>query len=897
MDSFIRIALWNANGLVQHFQEVKLFINHHNIDILLISETHFTINSYFNVSNFSLYTTNHPSGRARGGTAVLVKNGIKHYELPHSQYDYLQATSIVVDTKTGPIAVSAIYCPPAHAINNGQFTDFFSSLGVRFLAGGDYNAKHHAWGSRLSTPRGRELHRSILDNQLTWLSTGEPTYWPTDRNKIPDLLDFFIVKGISNEYLNISSCLDLSSDHSPIIVTVSRSIKKRIQKPFLCNNNTNWDLFRESINKEIHLKIPLQTKSDIEEAITNLNLVIQNAAWKSTPKAFDNKIEKNMYPIHIKRMVAEKRRLRRIWQNTRHPADKTRLNRAIRNLKQELLLVKNSWFDQYTQSLSPTKATNYSLWKATKYLKNATKYLPPIKKEDGTWAKSNEDKAQAFSKHFSSVFQPYVADPQIDEQEIFEYLESPQQMSPPIVPFTPSEVKKCINNELNPKKSPGYDLITGKVLQELPKQGILLITFIFNAILRLEYFPLQWKVAEIVVVPKAGKPPNDVSSYRPISLLPTMSKLFEKIFLKRLMPIICCENLIPEHQFGFRKQHSTIQQVHRITNVIRQTLEERNFCTSVFLDVRQAFDKVWHPGLCYKLKHILPHPYYNVLRSYLSDRHFTVKLDNDNTALCKIDSGVPQGSVLGPILYTLFTADIPTIPGVMMATYADDTALLSSHEDVMVASATLQNGLNELSTWFNKWRVRVNETKSVHVTFSLRRDHCPPVVLNNVILPQTESVKYLGIHLDKRLNWRTHIWTKRQQLNLKLRNLEWLIGNKSKLSIENKLLLYKIFLKPIWTYGIQLWGTASNSNIEIIQRFQSKLIRKIVNAPWFVSNNTIHRDLKMFNVREEISRFSSLYLQKLDDHPNHLAVNLLDNSEAVDRLKRCTVLDLPLRFL
>jgi len=123
--------------------------------------------------------------------------------------------------------------------------------------------------------------------------------------------------------------------------------------------------------------------------------------------------------------------------------------------------------------------------------------------------------------------------------------------------------------------------------------------------------------------------------------------------------------------------------------------------------------------------------------------------------------------------------------------------------------------------------MKANEAKSVQVTFTLNKMTCPSVKFNNEYLPQADEVKYLGIHLDRRLTWRKHITTKQKQLDLKLRNLYGIIGCKSQLPLENKLLVYKVILKPVWTYGIQLWGTASNSNLEILELFQSKALRTI----------------------------------------------------------------------
>lgn len=118
------------------------------------------------------------------------------------------------------------------------------------------------------------------------------------------------------------------------------------------------------------------------------------------------------------------------------------------------------------------------------------------------------------------------------------------------------------------------------------------LTNLINASFRLRYVPQLWKVAEIIMIPKPGKPPHEATSYRPISLLPVIAKLYEKILLKRLNPIIESKSVIPNHQFGFRSKHSTIDQVHRITNVIEKALEEKKVCSAIFLDVAQAFDKV-----------------------------------------------------------------------------------------------------------------------------------------------------------------------------------------------------------------------------------------------------------------------------------------------------------------
>lgn len=168
-----------------------------------------------------------------------------------------------------------------------------------------------------------------------------------------------------------------------------------------------------------------------------------------------------------------------------------------------------------------------------------------------------------------------------------------------------------------------------------------------------------------------------------------------------------------------------IELIHRTTYKIRQDLEKKKYCFAVFLDIQQAFDKVWHKGLIFKLKKILPHPYFSILKSYLSNRLFIVKYLDAVTTTFPIEADIPQGSVLGPLLLNIFTADLPTLIEITTATFADETALLISHSDPTIASTTLQRGLDSMEKWFCKWRFKINENKSSHVTFTLRKQFCP----------------------------------------------------------------------------------------------------------------------------------------------------------------------------
>ena len=147
---------------------------------------------------------------------------------------------------------------------------------------------------------------------------------------------------------------------------------------------------------------------------------------------------------------------------------------------------------------------------------------------------------------------------------------------------------------------------------------------------------------------------------------------------------------------------------------------------------------------------------------------FRVKIGISTTTLHLIEIGVAQGSVLGPILYLLFTYDLPTLSGVLIGTFGDDTVILSTAHNPHIASAKLQRSLNDISQWLKTWRIRANETKSVHITFTLCKKDCPAVSFNGIQIPQSKTAKYLGLHLDQKLTWKHHIFTKRKALGLHL---------------------------------------------------------------------------------------------------------------------------------
>ena len=385
--------------------------------------------------------------------------------------------------------------------------------------------------------------------------------------------------------------------------------------------------------------------------------VLQQAAQAATQAQKPQRLTHNT-PIEIKRLVAIKHKARSTCHKTHSPEERRLFNNASNKLKAALHEMRNASFTAYVSTL---KRDDHSFWKPIKSRKNPQISLPPIcanSTPPGPWAKSDKEKVELFAKHLSEVFTPHddTQDPKIEKE-----LASPTQPLVNLQAFTLSEPKTEIK-PLNPHRAPGIDLITAHMLKELLHEGFLNLLYILNAIRRTGYWPAPLKQAKIIMIPKPGKNPTDVASYRPISLLPIISKVLEKLILKRIYKDSNPQGWLPQHQFSLRKAHSTIQQSHRLVDTINKTLEQQQYCSAVYLDVSQAFDKVWHPGLLFKIKQTLPPGVFPLLKSNLQDRYFVATYNNETSSSFPMLSGCPPRQHFGSIIIHAIYRRSPDIP-------------------------------------------------------------------------------------------------------------------------------------------------------------------------------------------------------------------------------------------
>jgi hypothetical protein len=239
---------------------------------------------------------------------------------------------------------------------------YIAHLGPSFLAGGDFNSKNMLWGSRLITTKGCELAKVIQANNYSFLTTGTPTYWPTDANKIPDLLDFFIASGISSTCADVQPSYDLTSDHTPIIITISTIVATRRVLPRLHTLHTNWTIYKTVVHDKVTTTMNLKTREDIETAATTIIDILQHAAKAATPTRNPSRLVSNL-PSDIKHLVAIKRRARSKWQKTHAPEDQCQFNNPSNKLKAALHDLQNATFTAYIPSL---KCKDQTRWKPLK---------------------------------------------------------------------------------------------------------------------------------------------------------------------------------------------------------------------------------------------------------------------------------------------------------------------------------------------------------------------------------------------------------------------------------------------------------------------------------------------------------------------------------------------------
>ena len=718
------------------------------------------------------------------------------------------------------LKIGLIYRSPSSTNENSSklnsiISEMCKNKNDNIIIMGDFNYKDIDWETESCSvssdhPASKFL-QSCKDNFLVQMQRS-PTRFKNYQT--PSLLDL-VLTNKEELITNIDTEAGLGkSDHVTLVISLSCKAKNTKYEPRLNYRKADLKALNEDLAKvdwEVELK-DLNTESMWSKIKNNIETAIEKHVPKTKPHG--SKFKKWMSNETLD-IVKNKHRLHHIdKQSIEYKKANNKARKACRKARRNL----------EENVASQSVFNNKIFWSYTNSKIKSRSGIADLKKPDGTKTANDTEKAETLNSFFKSVFN-VENDGDLPDPPSYEYDNTLEDFE-----ITVSQVKKLLLN-LKPGKAPGPDGITPLLLSSAAESLALPVTMLFRQSLYEGSLPNEWKLAKVTPIFKKGSK-QMANNYRPVSLTCVLCKVLEKIVREKLIEHLEANNLICENQHGFVTGKSCSTQLLETLENWTKILDERGSVDAIYMDFMKAFDCVPHRRLMLKLEALgVKGPVFNWIGNFLANRRQFVVVNNSCSQEANVTSGIPQGSVLGPILFVVYINDLPRVCSSSVKLFADDTKVFT-RSDVEGATETLQEDLDKLQVWANTWLMKFHPekchvlklgSKKSETTYSMSSRDTNGIE-KRVMLEESNHEKDLGVYVDNKLSFREHI----HQITMKANRLVGIIRRTfDYLTEEMFVKLYKGIVRPIIEYGHSVYQPELKSlcqEIENVQRRATKIL-------------------------------------------------------------------------
>ena len=646
--------------------------------------------------------------------------------------------------------------------------------------------------------------------------------------------------------------------HCPVycVLKFSRPHKISFKRRIWSFDRADFDGYRDCLSKVDWDTI---LNDDVNESCKNVTALILRTAENFIPSK-TVVIRKNDSPwMHnsLRRLIRKRRRAHSRAKKTNKPVHWHHY-RNIRNLcVTETRTAKQIYYEGLSTKLRNANIAPKVWWKTlNSIIRGNTSYseYPPLI-NNNVEVSDDIEKAELFNNYFNIISSVDDSNARLPQDNFT----SDHNLSDIVI--TNDDVKDVLSL-LNVSKATGPDLINPRLLKEAPDQLCNPLARLFNLSLRKAIFPDVWKIAHLIPVFKSGDR-SDYRNYRPISLLSNIGKCMEKCLFKYIYNFLNMFKIITNHQSGFRPKDSTVYQLLCLASDFYKALDMGKEIRIVFCDISKAFDKVWHKGLLFKLRKIGINS--NLLlwfESYLSNRQQQVVINGKASTLLTIGAGVPQGSILGPLLFLIYINDLVDDIDSCIKLFADDTSLYVIVDNEFEASVQLNKDLDTISSWANQWLVSFNPNKTESMVISKRTvgDRHPPLLMNDVQIREVEHHKHLGVIISDNLSWNTHVEDivkkASSRLNM-MRRVKYLLD---RYTLER---VYLSFIRPLLEYADSVWDNIPAYVNDTLENIQLEAARIATGGTKLTSRILLYRETGWATLHERRNIHKLLQFYKM----------------------------------